>query len=95
MTGGVRSLRSMAPEDQTLIEHLVERTPGVVGGSARIVRTRIPVWTLECYRRQGASDAEIIEDFPVLRPVDLRAAWAYVKENRSEIERDIAENEAA
>ena len=29
----------------------IEKTPGVCGGAACIVRTRIPVWVLENYRR--------------------------------------------
>ncbi|MBC8161283.1 MAG: hypothetical protein H7Z42_08690 [Roseiflexaceae bacterium] len=29
----------------------IEKTAGVQGGDACIVRTRIPIWTLESYRR--------------------------------------------
>ncbi len=74
---------------------LIEKTPGVVGGSARIAGTRIPVWTLESYRRQGLSDAGILDSFPALHAVDLAAAWAYVELHPDEIERDIQENDAA
>lgn len=35
----------------------IEKTPGVQGGEACIVRTRIPVWTLEAYRRLGVDAA--------------------------------------
>jgi uncharacterized protein (DUF433 family) len=83
------------PDTVAIVEALIERTPGVVGGSARIARTRIPVWTLEAYRRQNAGDPEILENFPTLRAVDLRAAWAYVRSHPDEIERDIEENDAA
>ena len=34
----------------------IEQTPGVQGGDARIVRTRIPIWTLEAYRRLGLQE---------------------------------------
>jgi hypothetical protein len=34
----------------------IEKTPGVQGGDACVVRTRIPVWTLESYRRLGWDD---------------------------------------
>lgn len=35
----------------------VEMTPGVIGGEACIVRTRIPVWMLENHRRLGWREA--------------------------------------
>jgi|HubBroStandDraft_6_1064221.scaffolds.fasta_scaffold293218_3 uncharacterized protein (DUF433 family) len=74
---------------------LIEKTPDVVGGSARITRTRIPVWTLESYRRQGLTDAQLLDSFPSLRAVDLVAAWAYADAHPDEIARDIHENDAA
>ncbi len=73
----------------------IEQTPGVVGGEARIVRTRIPVWLLENYRRLGWSEARILENYPTLRAADLVSAWAYVDAHRTEIDRVIQENEAA
>jgi uncharacterized protein (DUF433 family) len=72
----------------------IEKTPGVVGGEARIVRTRIPVWVLENYRRLGWSEARLLENYPTLRAVDLVNAWAYVDAHQEEIERAIRENEA-
>ena len=39
----------------------IEQTPGVVGGDACIVRTRIPVWALVQYQRLGWTDADIGE----------------------------------
>jgi uncharacterized protein (DUF433 family) len=73
----------------------VEKTPGVQGGDACIVRTRIPVWTLESYRRLGWDDDQILVNFPTLRPSDLAYAWLYVEANGSEIEAAIREQEAA
>ncbi len=57
--------------------------------------TRIPVWTLEGYRRLGWSEAEILENFPTLRASDLAQAWAYVSAHRSEIDQAILANEEA
>lgn len=71
----------------------VEKTPGVAGGAACIVRTRIPVWTLDNYRRLGWSEARILENFPALRAADLVNAWAYVDAHRAEIDRAIQDNE--
>lgn len=73
----------------------VERTVGVAGGEACIVRTRIPVWVLENYRRLGWSEAHILENYPTLRAADLVNAWAYVDAHHTEIEQAIRENEAA
>jgi uncharacterized protein (DUF433 family) len=64
----------------------IEKTPGVAGGEACIVRTRIPVWVLEGYRRLGWSEARILESYPTLRAADLVNAWAYVDAHKDEIE---------
>ncbi len=73
----------------------IEKTEGVCGGSARIRQTRIPVWSLENARRNGVTEAELLQDFPSLTAQDLANAWAYVRSHREEIEREIAENEKA
>lgn len=73
----------------------IEKTPGVVGGDARVVRTRIPVWSLENYRRLGWSEAQILDNFPTLRAADLVNVWAYVDSHKDEIEQAITENEEA
>ena len=73
----------------------IESTPGVCGGDPRIAGTRIPVWTLEQYRRLGLSEAQILGAFPGLRAADLVNAWAYVASHPADIERQIIENEEA
>lgn len=73
----------------------IEKTPGVVGGDACIVRTRIPVWALEGYRRLGLSDAQLLENFPTLKMTDLLNAWVYVTAHRAEIDQAMRENEEA
>ena len=72
----------------------IETTAGVVGGEARIVRTRIPVWVLENYRRLGWSEARLLDNYPTLRAVDLVSAWAYADAHRDEIDRAIHENDS-
>jgi uncharacterized protein (DUF433 family) len=71
----------------------IESAPGVAGGEARVVRTRIPVWVLEQARRLGASEADILRSYPTLQAEDLAQAWAYVRAHRQEIDRQIRENE--
>jgi uncharacterized protein (DUF433 family) len=85
---------------QRLALDLAEAWPGIesapeAGGEAHIVRTRIPVWVLVNYRRLGWSEARILENFPDLRAADLVQAWSYAESHRDEIEKAIAENEAA
>jgi len=73
----------------------IESTPGVCGGEPCIVRTRIPVWVLEQSRRQGISEAQLLQSYPTLRAEDLANAWAYVRAHREEIDGQIRENEEA
>jgi len=73
----------------------IETGSAVAGGAACIVRTRIPVWVLENYRRLGWTEAKILTNYPTLRAADLVQAWAYVDAHREEIDQAIRENEAA
>jgi len=71
----------------------IVRTPGICGGDARLIRTRITVRSLERLRQLGASEADILQAYPSLRAVDLVQAWAYIADHREEIEAQIRENE--
>ncbi|MFQ3647454.1 MAG: DUF433 domain-containing protein [Aggregatilineales bacterium] len=73
----------------------IDHTPNVLGGAARIVRTRIPVWTIVQCRLSGMSDREILSNFPVLNAEDIVNAWSYYQRFRSEIDDQIRENEQA
>ena len=73
----------------------IESTPEVCGGDPRVAGTRIPVWTLEQYRRLGLSEAQILGAFPGLRAADLVNAWTYVASHPDDVERLIRENEEA
>jgi len=73
----------------------IEKTPDVCGGDARVANTRIPVWLLVGYRKDGVSDAKLLEMYPSLSIGDLSAAWWYYAEHTNEIEQSIHEQEAA
>jgi uncharacterized protein (DUF433 family) len=73
----------------------IANVPGVCGGEACIVRTRIPVWVLAQARRLGTGDAELLDAYPTLRADDLANAWAYVEVHREEVESQILANENA
>jgi uncharacterized protein (DUF433 family) len=73
----------------------ITKTPGVVGGDARIRNMRIPVWSLVQYRHMGANDDRILEAYPQLTAADLANAWAYAEAFPDEIAEAIAANEEA
>ncbi len=72
---------------------LIVETPGVCGGAARLIRTRIPVWVLERMRQLGVSADEILRSYPTLERADLLQAWSYADRHREKIEQEIRENE--
>jgi uncharacterized protein (DUF433 family) len=73
----------------------IESQPGVSGGEACIVRTRIPIWILVRARQLGTTEAELLRSYPTLRAEDLANAWAYYRGHRDEIDQQIRENEEA
>ena len=79
----------------TVLAPAIEKTPGVCGGDARIANTRVPVWLLVGYRKDGVSDPKLLELYPALTHADLAAAWWYYAEHREEIEHAIQEQEDA
>jgi uncharacterized protein (DUF433 family) len=79
----------------TVATSLIEKTPGVCGGKARVRNTRIPVWLLVAHRKFGQSDAEVLDSYPTLTQADLAAAWDYYRDNPVEIEQSIWLNDTA
>jgi uncharacterized protein (DUF433 family) len=73
----------------------IRKPPGVIGGDACIGNTRIAVWMLVEMRKLGASDAELLRDYPQLTQKHLDLAWDYYERNRDEIERNLADQDAA
>jgi uncharacterized protein (DUF433 family) len=71
-----------APADTSRIS----KTPGVIGGDACVRKTRIAVWMLVAWRRQGVTDETLLDWYPFLSQADLDAAWAYYAANSGEIE---------
>ena len=78
-----------------VVESTSEKTPGICGGDARIRNTRIPVWLLVGYRKDGVSDVRLLEMYPTLTLGDLSEAWWYYAEHHEEIEQAIREQEDA
>ena len=72
----------------------IEKTPGVCGGQACIVNTRIPVWVLVEARRLGYTDADLLTSYPTITATDLANAWVYAAAHTDEIDLIIEQNEA-
>jgi uncharacterized protein (DUF433 family) len=66
---------------------------GVCGGRSIVRSTRIPVWSLIQWYKQGMTVEDIMREFPQLKPAQVHDAFSYYYDNLKEIEKDIAENE--
>jgi len=71
----------------------IEKTPGVCGGAARFAGTRIPVWQLVEARKLGASEAQLLIDYPRLKATNLVDAWTYAEDHPDEIATNIHTNQ--
>lgn len=81
----------MTPPDSAL-QPGIEKTPGICGGEARIVGTRIPVWLLVGYRDEGLSETDLLKNFPTLTSASLANAWDYAAAHSLEISAAILAN---
>ena len=75
------------------ITEVIQKTPGVCGGHACIRNTKIPVWTLVSLRQQGATEQELLRNYPSLTLNDLTTVWGYYYNHKSEIDLTITEME--
>ena len=65
---------------------LIETTPGIAGGKPRITGHRITVEDIVIWHEhQGKSSAQIGDEFD-LTPSEVRAALAYYRDHRAEID---------
>ncbi|PHI21353.1 hypothetical protein CEQ90_02845 [Lewinellaceae bacterium SD302] len=71
----------------------IKRTPGVVGGRARIGNRRIPVWLIiDFLINLKVERSKVLSNYPELSDEDLDRALKYYGLHKSEIDADIAEN---
>jgi len=62
----------------------IDRDPRVAGGEAVIKGTRVTLRTVLASLAEGATTAEILEDFPTLAAADVRAAIAFAAASAQE-----------
>ncbi|MBC8236236.1 DUF433 domain-containing protein [bacterium] len=74
--------------------HIIS-VPNICGGSPVIAGSRIPVWIVAGWYKQGMSLDEIMDTYPHLRPEQICAALTYYFEHQAEIEAEIQENDEA
>ncbi len=74
------------------IHPYVTSKKGVCGGRSIVRGTRIPVWSLIQWYKQGMTIEDVVREFPRLKPAQVHDAFSYYYDNRKEIEKDMAEN---
>ena len=75
------------------ITEVIKKTPGICGGYACVRNTRIPVWTLVSLRQQGATEQELLRNYPGLTLDDLTAVWGYYYNYKLDIDLTILKME--
>jgi uncharacterized protein (DUF433 family) len=74
--------------------HIV-RNPEILAGEPTIRGTRIAVRNIVVAIRYTPTIEELLEDYPTLSRVAIEEAFAFYDDHRAEIDRYIAENDAA
>ena len=78
----------------TDIGSLIVETPGVCGGRPQIAGTGVSVRRVVGWYKMGQTPEEIADQYGHLSLAQVYAALAYYHANRSEIERDLAQEQA-
>ena len=66
----------MALLEKDILDH-ISSDPDILHGKPCIKGTRIPVYLIVSLVAEGASNEEIVEDYPSLTPEDIKAAVRY------------------
>ena len=83
-----------AADAQIDIGTFITRTPGIKGGTPHIAGTGVTVRTIARWYQLGMSAEEIASQIPHLNLGQVYAALAYYHANRSEMDAEMAAEEA-
>ena len=72
---------------------MIVRTPGVLGGRARIAGTRIAVSHVVAMVEAGFTVDDVLREYPQLTRGQVEEALRYYEEHREEIDADLEEDE--
>src|SRR5438128_2045444 len=78
----------------TTPDSMLAQSPDVCGGRIRIEGTRITVHRVATLYRHGQAAEDIVRTYPQLSIGQVYAALAYYHANRSEIDADLAADDA-
>jgi uncharacterized protein (DUF433 family) len=84
--------RQPVSTERPVAKSCIQKSPGVCGGQPCVRNTRHTVAGLMEWKKQGLTDARILEHHPDLTQADLEAAWAYYASHREEIEQAIKDD---
>ena len=84
----------MATAARVVYPHITKEQ-GVRGGKACIDDTRIAVVDVVVVLDQGMTDMQVSETYPSLTLAQIHAAISYYRENRDELDADLAEDDGA
>jgi len=68
------------------LDAMIDMTPGICGGRARLAGTRVPVHRVIRYYRLGYSAEEMLDLLPSLTLAQIHGALAYALTNPQETE---------
>ena len=71
----------------------IVKTPGVLGGRARIAGTRIAVSHIVAMVRAGLTVEEVLREYPQLTREQVEEALRYYEEHRDEVDAELEEEE--
>ena len=77
--------------ERTVTKSWIQKSPGVCGGEPCVRNTRHTVSGLVEWKKQGITEARILEHHPDVTPADLEVAWEYYAAHREEIDQAIKE----
>jgi uncharacterized protein (DUF433 family) len=89
----VRRLVDRLAEQGLIIGDSIHESSGVMGGAPCVRNTRIPVWLLVSFKKQGMTDGELLRAYPALDTADLAAAWNFYASHPEAIEAQIREQD--